>query len=287
MPDLRAATAHIRALTALEGRLAREVARIYEELRRGLQDALSARGARGVREELPRVLTAAQAALRRQLVAAAARVAQRAEAFARDDLGRLAPLIDAPLPVAPAVAASAAARARLTDAEIARAMQWLDGIGGLILAEATRLEVSGAAPDVAIARLLAPGLASDGRASIWRQGRARGDLAVTDFVFGLDSGGRGAIYQEAQPRGIRFEKQAIAAIDRRTTQCCLNVHGQVRPMDQPFDLSGTPQFAPQMMGPPFHYRCRSVIVLYHPAVERVGPTTAELRASARQEATRR
>ncbi len=281
MPDLAAATAHIRALTALEGRLNRALERTYEALRLSLQEALVSAGVRGVREALPAALTAARAAARRQLASAAGKVAQRSDAFAGEELTRIA------LPAAPALQASAAARARLTDAEIARALQWLDGIGGLILAEATRLETTAAPPELAAARLLAPAVAGDGRASLWRQGRARGELAVTDFVFGLDNSGRGAIYTAAQPRGQRFQKQAIAAIDKRTTSCCLNVHGQIRPMDQPFDLSGTPQFAPQLMQPPFHWRCRTVVVLYHPAMEAVGPTTAELRASARREAASR
>jgi hypothetical protein len=287
MPDLRAADAHIRALTALESRLAQELDRTYAALRSALQEALASTGARGVREGLPTALRSAQASMRRHLATAAGQVAQRSEAFASDELVRLSPLVDVALSAAPAVASTATAQVRLSDAEITRALQWLDGIGGLILAEATRLEVTAAPPEVATARLLAPGLAGDGRASLWRQGRSRLDLAVTDFVFGLDNGGRSAIYQAAEPRGQRFAKQAIAAVDRRTTQCCLNVHGQIRPLDAPFDLSGTPQFAPQLMQPPFHWRCRTVMVLYHPAMEAVGPATAALRASARQEARSR
>jgi hypothetical protein len=60
---------------------------------------------------------------------------------------------------------------------------------------------------------------------------------------------RGA--KKADPRAD-FRRQAIAAVDQRTTDCCLRVHGQVVKMDQPFHLSGTPRYGDRIMSPPFH-----------------------------------
>lgn len=61
-----------------------------------------------------------------------------------------------------------------------------------------------------------------------------------------------------------FYKQAIAAIDERTTDCCLEVHGQVQPMDEPFKLTGTPRYADELDEPPFHWNCRTAMALVTP-----------------------
>lgn len=59
-----------------------------------------------------------------------------------------------------------------------------------------------------------------------------------------------------------FKKQAVAALDARTTDCCLRVHGQIRELDEPFDLTGTPRYADQIDWPGFHWYCRTSGVLY-------------------------
>lgn len=58
-----------------------------------------------------------------------------------------------------------------------------------------------------------------------------------------------------------FMRQAVAAIDERTTDCCLRVHGQVVKFDKRFTLTGTPRFADRVMAPPFHWYCRSSVAL--------------------------
>ena len=58
-----------------------------------------------------------------------------------------------------------------------------------------------------------------------------------------------------------FLRQAVAAIDERTTDCCLQVHGQVVGMNQDFRLDGTPRFASALRNPPFHWYCRSSVCL--------------------------
>lgn len=65
-----------------------------------------------------------------------------------------------------------------------------------------------------------------------------------------------------QSGGLDFQKQAIAALDGRTTDCCLRVHAQIQPLNGRFRLTGTPRFADQMDWSPFHNRCRTAIALY-------------------------
>lgn len=55
--------------------------------------------------------------------------------------------------------------------------------------------------------------------------------------------------------------QVQAAIDERTTECCLEAHGQVIPLDGQFYLTGEPHYAEYMSKPPFHWYCRSVAAL--------------------------
>ena len=65
-----------------------------------------------------------------------------------------------------------------------------------------------------------------------------------------------------QTEQVRFMKQAVAALDARTTDCCLRVHGQIRELDEPFHLTGTPRYADYQDWPGFHWYCRTSGVLY-------------------------
>lgn len=60
----------------------------------------------------------------------------------------------------------------------------------------------------------------------------------------------------------RFRKQAIAALDERTTDCCLRIHGQIRDIEQDYWLEGVPRFADALPAPPFHWYCRTSQALY-------------------------
>ena len=60
----------------------------------------------------------------------------------------------------------------------------------------------------------------------------------------------------AMPDAVR---QAVAQIDDGTTDTCLNVHGQIVEVDEPFHLTGTPRFADDMHNSPFHRGCRTGI----------------------------
>jgi len=82
---------------------------------------------------------------------------------------------------------------------------------------------------------------------------------VIAAIGGLSHGINGAISRSG--RQGEFVRQAVAAIDGRTTNCCLKVHGQVVEMEESFRLTGTPRFADKMRDPPFHSFCRTVWTL--------------------------
>ena len=61
-----------------------------------------------------------------------------------------------------------------------------------------------------------------------------------------------------------FKKQAIAAIDERTTPCCLAVHAHIVPFEDDFILTADPRpYGDEVAEPPFHYYCRTALVLYN------------------------
>lgn len=88
-----------------------------------------------------------------------------------------------------------------------------------------------------------------------------------------------------EPGEPKIQKQAIAAIDHRTTECCLRVHGQIQPLNKPFRLSGAPRYASKMDWPPFHLWCRTAIVLYMEEFD-LG-LTDDMKMEARRELERR
>lgn len=160
---------------------------------------------------------------------------------------------------------------------------WANSIRSTILAEANRLSLSEPDPDKAIPQLLGVQL-FDGRASAWRKARNSlqlgasnelwgvGNLLVDNFIGGLQT-----------QYSVEYKRQAIAAIDERTTETCLLVHGQVKPLDEPFKLRGTPRFADEIMRPPFHHYCRTAQSLYNPLFERFGTPTNVLVNAAQAE----
>jgi len=85
-------------------------------------------------------------------------------------------------------------------------------------------------------------------------------------AFGSGFGGFGGLIlpdANAVARVEVYKRQAIAAIDERTTDCCLRVNGQVVGVDELFKLTGTPRYAGKMADPPFHDYCRTSVALVH------------------------
>ncbi len=84
------------------------------------------------------------------------------------------------------------------------------------------------------------------------------------------------------PQQRAWGRQAVAAIDERTTDCCLRVSGQVVPITGLFKLTGRPRYADEMSAPPFHRKCRTTIALVLMELAN-DPMTREMRAAARDE----
>lgn len=159
---------------------------------------------------------------------------------------------------------------------------WLVSQKAAELAEISRLRLSGEPIEQAALSLYGLELET-GRASTWRKGLNRLDLATTAAVFGASAALVGGWMMRSAELGRKIQKQAFAAIDERTTDCCLRVTGQIQDQDKPFKLTGTPRYADRMMRPPFHYRCRTATALYTPSMDGIGMSTGDIRASARAE----
>jgi hypothetical protein len=152
------------------------------------------------------------------------------------------------------------------------------------LADVQRLQQSGEDESQAAAVLFTASLDTTGRASSYRKSGNDLSLAGAMALWGVVGATLGAIYGAWQQQSsVTYWKQAIAAIDERTTDCCLRVHGQVQPLDKPFELSGTPRFADKVQNPPFHLYCRTATALYRPEMEQTGLSTAEMISAARSE----
>lgn len=94
--------------------------------------------------------------------------------------------------------------------------------------------------------------------------------------------------EQAGQQATQYGKQAVAAIDNRTTECCLKVHGQIVPVSGKFHLTGTPRFADDMNAPPFHWNCRTATALVKLAEQdddltRIMRSAASVEIEARQQ----
>lgn len=124
--------------------------------------------------------------------------------------------------------------------------------------------------------------------AVWRNGELSAERMVRRTVITANNAAKNAALSKINAtQTIKVQKQAVASVGPRTTKCCLRVHGQIRDVDKPFDLTAEPRFARQMMHPAFHWNCRTSEVMYHPAFEQGGLTTESMRASAQAELRRR
>lgn len=106
------------------------------------------------------------------------------------------------------------------------------------------------------------------------------------LAIALGAGFTHSIESALLPSRATYLRQAVAAIDDRTTDCCLRVHGQTVPFNRPFRLTGTPRFADEIMWPPFHWYCRTAVALVRPE-DSEDDLTRSMRASARREQANR
>lgn len=263
MPELRPTERYMAEMTRLERRVVRESSRVWLESRTALIEAIV------TTERAPALLPAA---IGQVLDSAARQITQVLAPVGAEIAASVARLVEAqtgtasPLP---------------PDAIRLDARPWQANVQGQMLAEVNRLQASGANTAEILARLVA-GDAS--RVSLWIVGGNALQLNTELALWSAANGLIGWLGAAAKVQlGIRYQKQAIAVIDERTTDCCLRVHGQVQPLDQPFHLAGTPRFAGRVMNPPFHWRCRTATTLYLPEMEARGIPTTAMRDAARDE----
>lgn len=142
--------------------------------------------------------------------------------------------------------------------------------------------------DVLVRRLMASSASPGaGGQPVWRNGEVSAERAIRRTVITAENSAKNEAIAEVQRQIPEVRKQAIAAIGRTTTDCCLRVHGQIVGVSEPFVLTGTPRFADRMMAPSFHWNCRTSVAMYHPAFERGGLTTAGMVKSAQAELKKR
>ena len=134
-----------------------------------------------------------------------------------------------------------------------------------------------------INRLFDPNFSS-GRASVFRHTENAMRSHTQKIIYAGAGGILGAYYAEVSKASEgKYKKQAIAAIDERTTETCLRVHGQIRDIDKPFTLTGTPRYADDIMKPPFHDYCRTAYVLYLDSFSDTMQETSKMKHAARKE----
>lgn len=74
----------------------------------------------------------------------------------------------------------------------------------------------------------------------------------------------GDVVEQARTKQGAFQKQVVSTMDHRTTPCCLAAHAQIRDLDAMFDTPEPPHFAEEQQWTPFHWYCRTSVVLYRP-----------------------
>lgn len=212
-----------------------EVLTAYRNTERGLRDVYRRPGPSVTREagevmgELRRVLAAVAADILQEAVATGQTHArQQAKAQGLDvPMGVFAPAVD--------TAAMAAAWLATVDQQAA-------AVGALTATGADVDEILGDGSRAGVLRP-APVIAEGSR---WV---ASAVTAATALYFGSLIG--------RQPRSAGtandWYHQVVAGIDERTTDCCLQAHGQIQPLDKPFHLTGEPRWADYLDNPPFHW----------------------------------
>lgn len=123
--------------------------------------------------------------------------------------------------------------------------------------------------------------------AVWARGEVSATLATRRAVITAENGAKQAALGEVQAAIPEVRKQAVAAMGPTTTETCLRVHGQIQPVGEPFQLSGTPRFADAMQYPAFHWNCRTAVAMWHPSFEQGNATTENMRARAAAELRKR
>jgi hypothetical protein len=170
------------------------------------------------------------------------------------------------------------------EAFIKRIPSIVDPLAAQLTGELQYSLTQGDAFDQIVQRLLAAELGPEG-ASFFRRGALSMELFSRRAVIDSNNASRQLVYERAKEVIPEMQKQAVAVVQPGvTTECCLRVHGQIQPIDQPYRLTGQPRFADEMMFPAFHWRCRSSSVAYHPLYDQLAEGTEASTKAMREQA---
>lgn len=192
--------------------------------------------------------------------------------------------------IAPVLRLGEGAAKDATESYLTNESSWVSQLQTSLQVNAAKLRISNASKEEITNRLLSERLA-DGRASIWAASGNAAKSEETLNVWTMAGGLLGSylsLFNETQTETQTvYKKQVIATIDERTTSCCLEAHGQIQDIDDPFELTGEPRFADEIQDPPFHWYCRTSETLYTEEFESVGITTDEMIDASKAELTAR
>lgn len=152
----------------------------------------------------------------------------------------------------------------------------IDNLRRLLTAELRQGLIAGESfPD--LSRRLFQSVPVDGKASVFKRGMNSAELMVRRLVIEANSNSKLISLERGAELVPGLQKQAVAHLGSTTTDTCIKVHGQIQNVDEPFELTGEPRFARKMMASPFHWRCRTSVVAYHPDFEKTSSlTTAQM-----------
>jgi hypothetical protein len=289
MPDLRPAQTFAREMTQLEQEYLWELDSYLKNTRRAILDELVGNGINN--PQLPALARRELDSLRRDLEHLARNKALSIDYISAGQVDRLLKSLRRVRPAAPGLddlqASTQTSRRAILGGLVDNLVGLVDEIQARLTGELGRLRSSNTPTEAAVDRLLASDVA-DGRVSVWRNA---GNIVATESQVDLWTAGTSIVsnYLDAgqSQAGERWKKQCIAAIDERTTDCCLQAHGQIVDLDAPFKLTGEPRFSDEQQNPPFHWYCRTATSLWVEEFEQVGTTTADMRDAARAEITAR
>lgn len=244
-------------LRAVEGRLSRELRGLYGELRKNGIEAVKTHGVgtvarERIREEFRVLKTEASALVGEHIIEIDDRAHDfndvQINSFRRSGIPTPSRTPRASVNVPPDMF-----------------VDWIDNAQSNVMGTMNRVALTDD-PD-ALDLLFSAGLLN-GRASAYRKGLNSLNTSVGVGVYTLGNSILNILYDlmSSSPELI-YARQVIATIDELTTETCLRTHGQVKGINQPFEIRGTPRFSDQIMSPPFHWYCRTSVSLYHPTME--------------------
>ena len=285
MPDIRLANRYIKKIGQLESIYIRDVSSIHKEARKAMLDIITRDGVRystitRLQEEIDRVGRESSQIGKRLSAIVDQTVVENVE----QQIATLKKVGETGLPsVSQGQILTNTQRDQVYLSIMQQIPQWTVDMAQAIEINMTRLVVAGADVNTAISRLLATTI-MDGRASVWRIADVAMEKQTGLLTWTAASLSGRILYNWLnQSTKTEYKKQAVATIDQVTTDCCLRVHGQIQPLNEPFKLEGEPRFADEVDSPPFHWYCRTAVVLYTEKLEERGVPTSEMIEAARLE----